>query len=127
MYAGLVVQPEVLQLRRLVLAEAGRFPDLARTYYERVPERVYGILASLFEELADAGRLRMDDPRLAAQHFAWLIVGMPLDRGMFLLPAEPGGGLGVEGLADAAVGVFLAAYRPAGAGSSSQSDGSPQA
>jgi TetR/AcrR family transcriptional regulator, mexJK operon transcriptional repressor len=110
MYAGLVIQPEVLQLRRLVLAEAGRFPEIARSYYERVPQRVYGILASLFEELADAGRLRVDDARLAAQHFAWLVLGVPLDRGMFLPPAEAAGGIGTVDLADAAVRVFLAAY-----------------
>lgn len=110
MYAALVIRPEVLQLRRLVLAEVGRFPELARSYYERVPERMYGVLGSLFGELSEAGRLRVDDPRLAAQHFAWLILGIPLDRGMFLPPAEAGGGLGVEDLADAAVRVFLAGY-----------------
>jgi len=110
MYVGLVVQPEVLQLRRLVLAEAGRFPELARSYYERVPERVYRVLASLLQELADAGRLRADDPLLAAQHFAWLVLGVPLDRGMFLPPAEAAGGIDGANLADAAVRVFLAAY-----------------
>lgn len=110
LYAGVVVQPEVLLLRRLVLAEAGRFPDLARAYYERVPERVYGVLAALFEELSNTGRLRVDDPWLAAQHFAWLVLGIPLDRGMFLPPDEATRGIGVEALADAAVRVFLAAY-----------------
>lgn len=110
MYAGLVIQPEVLRLRRLVLAEAGRFPELARSYYERVPERVYGILASLLKELAEAGRLRVADPRLAAQHFAWLILGIPLDRGMFLPAAEASSGFTVGDLADAGVRVFLAAY-----------------
>lgn len=109
-YAQFVIRPEVLQLRRLVLGEAGRFPDLARTYYERVPERVYGMLASLFRELADEGRLRIDDPLLAAQHFAWLILGIPLDRGMFLPAAEARAGATVEELAVAAVAVFLAAY-----------------
>ena len=39
-YLRLVMQPDVLRLRRLVMGEAGRFPDLARTYYERVPGRV---------------------------------------------------------------------------------------
>jgi TetR/AcrR family transcriptional repressor of mexJK operon len=110
LYLGLVIQPEVLRLRRLVLAEAGRFPELARSYYERVPERMYGVLASLFSELADAGRLRADDPRLAAQHFAWLLLGVPLDRGMFLPDVEVSGGIEIERLADAAVRVFLAAY-----------------
>ena len=109
-YARMVIQPEVLRLRRLVLAAAGRFPDLARRYYEPVPERVYGVLATLLQELSDAGRLRVDDPRLAAQHFAWLVLGIPLDRGMFLPPGEASGGVRIDDLADAAVRAFLAAY-----------------
>lgn len=107
MYAAVVIRPDVLRLRRLVLAEAGRFPELARSYYERVPERMYAVLASLFKDLSDAGRLRVADPRRAAEHFAWLILGVPLDRGMFLPLAE---GAGVEDRADEAVRVFLAAY-----------------
>ncbi len=109
-YAALVVRPEVLQLRRLVLGEAGRFPELARTYYERVPGRVYEMLAGLFRELAGAGKLRIEDPELAARHFAWLVLGIPLDRGMFLPAAEATGGLDMDRLAEAAVAVFLAAY-----------------
>ena len=45
-YIAAVMQPQVLQLRRLVIAEAGRFPELARTYYERAPERVIAALAT---------------------------------------------------------------------------------
>jgi TetR/AcrR family transcriptional regulator, mexJK operon transcriptional repressor len=67
----------------LVLGELGRFPDLARTYYERVPGRVIAALAALFAELADQGRLRLEDPAVAAEHFAWLTLGDQLDRGMF--------------------------------------------
>lgn len=37
-YAAAVLHPEVLQLRRLVVCEAVRFPDLARTYYEQAPK-----------------------------------------------------------------------------------------
>ena len=116
LYARFVIRPEVLQLRRLVIGEAGRFPDLARTYYERVPEHVYGALASLLKDLADDGRLRIDDPLLAAHHFAWLILGMPLDRGMFLPAEEASGGADLDDLADAAVRVFLAAYAAAPTG-----------
>ncbi len=112
MYASFVARTEVLQLRRLVVGEAGRFPELARTYYERVPERVYGILAGLFEELDREGRLRIDDARLAAQQFAWLVLGIPLDRGMFLPAAEALAETSADELADAAVRVFLAAYGP---------------
>jgi TetR/AcrR family transcriptional repressor of mexJK operon len=110
LYGRFVIRPEVLQLRRLVIAEAGRFPDLARAYYERVPARVYSALASLLEEVAADGRLCIDDALLAAHHLAWLVLGMPLDRGLFLPDTQAGGQGELDGLADAAVRVFLAAY-----------------
>src|SRR5207237_119316 len=38
-YITSVMQPPVLQLRRLIIGEAGRLPELARNYYERAPAR----------------------------------------------------------------------------------------
>ena len=111
-YIGLVIQPEVLQLRRLVLGEVGRFPNLARTYYDRVPGRVIDALTTLFSDLANQGRLRLDDPGLAAQHFAWLVLGAPLDRGMFYAIEEKARDEDLDRLADAATRVFMAAYGP---------------
>ena len=112
MYVRFVVRPEVLRLRRLVIAEAARFPDLARTYHERVPQKVYVALATLFRDLSDQGHLRIDDPVLAAHHFAWLTIGKDLDHGMFFDPARMTAGADLDASADAAVGVFLRAYAP---------------
>lgn len=113
MYIRLVTRPEVLRLRRLVLGEVGRFPELARTYYERVPGRVLAALAAVFARLAQDGRLNLDDPETAAQHFAWLTLGMPLDRGMFYPIDETIRSVDLDRMADAATRVFLAAYGPA--------------
>jgi len=110
MYLRLVVRPDVLRLRRLVLGEVGRFPDLAQTYYERVPGRVIAALTDLFAGLADQGRLRLEDPALAAQHFAWLTLGDPLDRGMFYPIQETIREADLDRMADAGTQVFLAAY-----------------
>ena len=109
-YIRLVVRSDVLRLRRLVLGEVGRFPDLARTYYERVPGRVIAALTDLFRELAEQGKLRVDDPDLTAQHFAWLTLGVPLDRGMFYPIEETIRDIDLDRVADAAAGVFIAAY-----------------
>jgi TetR/AcrR family transcriptional repressor of mexJK operon len=109
-YIATVIQPEVLQLRRLVLAEASRFPELARRYYERTVERTLDILASHFRELHERGLLRVADPALAAGHFAFLIFGMPLDRAMFGADTEPVTRAELNRLADDGVRVFLAAY-----------------
>ena len=109
-YVGFVIRPEVLRLRRLVIGEAGRFPELAREYYERVPQRVYSALADLMSAYAAEGRLKIEDPTLAAHHFAWLTLGMPLDEGMFGANALAPTSKGLDRIADEAVKVFLAAY-----------------
>jgi len=111
-YVRYVTRPQTLHLRRLVIGEAGRFPELARAYYERVPQRVLATLASEFAHLTERGLLRTDDPRLAADHFAWLILGTPVDRAMFLGADDAPGPAQLDRLADAAVRAFLSAYRP---------------
>lgn len=110
LYIHFVIRPEVLRLRRLVIGEAARFPQLAQAYYDRVPARVYAALATMLEELAKQGRLRIDDPILAAHHLAWLTLGMPLDEAMFSGSEVTSGGQDLDRIADAAVRVFLSAY-----------------
>ena len=112
MYIRFVVRPEVMRLRRLVIAEAGRYPELARTYHERVPQKVYLALATLFRDLSNQGQLRIEDPVLAAHHFAWLTIGKDLDHGMFFDPPETSAGADLDNSADAAVRVFLEFYAP---------------
>lgn len=109
-YLRTVLRPELVQLRRLVIGEAGRFPELARAYYERAPERTLAALASCFGRLADRGLLRADDPALAAAHFAYLVLGAPLDRAMFRADGEESPG-DLDRHADAAARAFLAVYR----------------
>jgi TetR/AcrR family transcriptional repressor of mexJK operon len=109
-YVTAVLQPHVLQLRRLVIAEADRFPDLARRYYQRAPARAIATLAAAFQDLAERGLLRLDDPMLAASHFAYLILSIPQDKAMFCA-AERFTPADLETYADAGVRVFLAAYR----------------
>jgi TetR/AcrR family transcriptional regulator, mexJK operon transcriptional repressor len=111
-YLAAVMRPELLQLRRLVISEAGRFPDLARDYYKRAPDHVMATLAAQFGDLSEQGLLNLDDPVAAASHYAFLVLGHPLDRAMFL-GAEYGlTPTAMNKHADAAVSVFLAAYRP---------------
>lgn len=52
----------------------------------------------------------MDDPRLAAQHFNWLILADPLNEAMLLGRHEPPAQAELDRCADAGLRVFLAAY-----------------
>jgi AcrR family transcriptional regulator len=107
-----VMHPTVLQLRRLVIGEAGRFPQLGRTYYERGPGRSAAALATAFAGLAARGLLKLDDPAIAASHFNWLVLSIPLEEAMLCGTNEPRSRDDLDKLAFAAVRVFLAAYRP---------------
>ena len=105
-----VMQPRLLQLRRLVIGETGRFPELGELFYERGPGRTIAALAAVFERLAQRGALVLDDPLLAAAHFNWLVMSIPLNRAMLLGDdSRPEAGE-LNRYADNGVSVFLAAY-----------------
>jgi AcrR family transcriptional regulator len=110
-FVTILTQPRLLRLRRLVIAEADRFPDLGRSYYERGPEHVHAMLAASFRELADRKLLTLDDPTLAANHFTWLVTSIPVNKIMFCGSGEHFTQTELDRFADAAVRVFLAAYR----------------
>ncbi|MBB5790142.1 TetR/AcrR family transcriptional regulator [Jiangella mangrovi] len=107
-----VMTPDLLQLRRLVIGEVGRFPELARVLYERGPQRAMDEIRAMFERLRDAGRLAVDDPAAAAEWFNWLVMAAPLNRAMMLgddaVPPEDDLRRHVE----EAVRIFLAAFPP---------------
>jgi TetR/AcrR family transcriptional regulator, mexJK operon transcriptional repressor len=75
-----VLTPRLMQLRRLVIGEVGRFPQLGRAVYEGGPVRAISVIASALEILADRGLLVIDDPVIAASHFNWLVMGDPVNR-----------------------------------------------
>jgi AcrR family transcriptional regulator len=111
---AIVMQPRVLQLRRLVTAEAPRFPALGRAYYERGPGRTAESLATAFAELAARGLLAIEEPLLAAQHFVWLVLSIPLNEALLTGEDEPFSAAELERFADAGARAFLAGHRGRG-------------
>jgi TetR/AcrR family transcriptional regulator, mexJK operon transcriptional repressor len=109
---GQVMQPRLMQLRRLVIGEVGRFPELGRTFHERGPGRSVAGLATAFERLAARGVLQVEDPALAAAHFNWLIMAAPVNRAMLLGDDGIPTAAELDRYADAGVRAFLAAYGP---------------
>jgi AcrR family transcriptional regulator len=105
-----VLKPRIMQLRRLVIGEVGRFPELAKALFDGGPKRAISALGAALKVLADRGLLAIDDPSLAASQFNWLIMGEPLNKVMLLgddaipPPAE------LRRHAAASVRMFLAAY-----------------
>nr|WP_281370298.1 TetR/AcrR family transcriptional regulator [Microbacterium pseudoresistens] len=111
-YLDAVLHVQVLSLRRLIIAEADRFPDLARRYYEQAPARGIEVIAAQLRPYVEAGLLHADDLRGAAAHFAYLALAPAQDRAMFLPADLPDDHERDRRAAEAAV-AFVAAYAPA--------------
>jgi TetR/AcrR family transcriptional regulator, mexJK operon transcriptional repressor len=111
-FLSALMQPQVVQLRRLVIANADRFPELGRAWYERGFERVLATLATCFQHLADRQMLRLDDPLLAAHHFVGQLLWIPMNQVMFTGDSQLETEADVQRYADAAVRAFLTGYGP---------------
>jgi AcrR family transcriptional regulator len=107
----LVMQPELLALRRLMTGEASRFPQLGEVWWRGGPARLAAGLTERLQQAVDAGELVIDDVRLAAEQLQWLILSIPLNRAM-LCPGQAYTSGELHRYSDAGVRTFLAAHRP---------------
>jgi AcrR family transcriptional regulator len=107
---SIVLTPRLMQLRRVVIGEAGRFPELGEALYESGPKRAMAAMAKTFRDLADRGLLRIEDAALAASHFNWLVMSQPLNQVMLLGDTAIPGPAALRRHAADGVRVFLAAY-----------------
>lgn len=101
-----VLSPVVVEMRRLVTAEAARRPEIGQTYLHESWGRNLTDLAATLRALNARGKLRISDPGTAAEQLTWLVVGAPLNARILDADAPP------ADTADAAIDLFLAAYGP---------------
>jgi TetR/AcrR family transcriptional regulator, mexJK operon transcriptional repressor len=109
-FLQVLMDEELLQIRRLVIANADRMPSLGRKWYEQGFERVLATLSSSFRALADQKLLQVEDPQLAANHFVGMLLWIPVNEAMFTGNNRPRSKVELNHLADGAVRAFLAAY-----------------
>jgi AcrR family transcriptional regulator len=106
-----LLKPEVIRLRRLVIAEADRFPEVGRAWFDRGFDRALVILGEALQRLADRGLLHnLADPTLAAYQFAGLVMYQPMNQVMFAGTDAPPPADTLDRIAAAAVDMFLASY-----------------
>jgi TetR/AcrR family transcriptional regulator, mexJK operon transcriptional repressor len=107
-----LMRPDVLRLRRLIIANAERFPEVGQTWYQQGFGRVLIALANSFEKFAERGLLSVDDPTMAANHFVGLLLWVPVNEVMFT-GRQSQSRRDVDRFAHAAVKAFLDGYRGA--------------
>jgi AcrR family transcriptional regulator len=102
--------PKLMQLRRLAIAEAGRFPQLGKALHDGGPGRAIAGLAEAFARWHREELLHAPDAHAAATFFNWLVMAEPVNRAMLLGDAAVPDKAALERHAREAVRIFLAAY-----------------
>ncbi len=110
-FLGMMLDPENMANFRIVIAESGRFPELARAFYMSGPRSAVESLSTYLEAQDREGQLSIDDPiRSARLFFAMLRSDLYICR---LLGIEPEPAVGeIRETVDLAVETFLAAHTP---------------
>lgn len=101
-----VLSPTVMEMRRLVTAEAARQPEVGATYLHKSWFRNIGDLADALAALDARGLLRVPDAAIAAEQLTWLVIGAPLNARMLDATAA------VPDAPESAIDTFLAAFGP---------------
>ena len=107
--ARFMVSPFGQNIFRICVAEAARFPELGRHFYETGPGVVRRRVAQFIETRRDAGELVVEDSELAAEQFFELSKVDIFPRMVFgmtgeITPAD------IDRTVDAAVEMFMARY-----------------
>jgi TetR/AcrR family transcriptional regulator, mexJK operon transcriptional repressor len=104
-----MLSPLGLAIYRVVVSEAGKFPELARSFYEAGPARAINHLAAWIALQTEQGRLTAEDPVFAAEQF-FALTQTRLSLRCRLRLEECNDDAALEPIVDAAVTMFLARY-----------------
>lgn len=108
-----ITGPEVTDLRLLIIGEARRFPELARNWLQRSPQRFAPVIAAALRDRSGHGDLDVPDPDLAVIQFYALTVYPHIVRSMFGVRLDP---RVTDDLLASGIDMFLHYYAaPAGA------------
>jgi len=76
-WARILLRPDIMSLRRLVIGEIDRFPQLGQLWYRVSYDMNNGPLVEAFTELNARGTLNAPDPKLAVQQLVAATLGVP--------------------------------------------------
>lgn len=108
-FLGMLTSPKALAGFRMVVAEAHRFPELARAFYESGPARSIAQMTAFLTEADRRGKLSVPDARLAAEQFLGMLKADAHLR-MMLCLQDPPSEADRERIVDSAVRAFTRAY-----------------
>jgi TetR/AcrR family transcriptional regulator, mexJK operon transcriptional repressor len=105
-----VLQPDIAALRRVLMAELDRHPELFNTWGGQA-QQLHGMLADAIARQTERGVLDVPDPALAAQQLVQLTAGTALMISRFGVQPPPDAEL--DKAVDDGIDLWLRAYRAA--------------
>jgi len=108
-FLDLVLSPEAVAVNRIIIGELTRFPALSDVFWQAGPERNRAQIEEFLRRAVEAGSLRIDDVRLAAEQFSSLVRGEMHLRHLFGLGTSRHAAA-LDGAAANAVATFLRAF-----------------
>jgi len=109
-FRSTALSAEGVAMFRTMIAEAARFPTLARAVYAVGPGQAARQVAALIDKAMQAGQLRMDAPDFAAEMLMSMLTG--LERTRYLSGIEEPPSDADEVKASRIIDCFLRAYAP---------------
>lgn len=106
----LMCTPDMVAIRRLMIAEAGR-SGVGNLFYERIHSR-QGEIAAFIGSAMDAGKLRQADARLASDQLRALLDTEIFEQYILCVRTAVPDDSEITALAERAVDTFLRAYAP---------------
>jgi len=98
-----------IALARLVAAEAARFPEISRAYYEHGPARGHATLEQYFERQVANGSLNLPNVRRAADYFWGMLLHRSTLRRLYNIEPPPSAEK-IRSESTAVVDAFLTLY-----------------
>ena len=111
----MLVSEHALVMHRMVVAEAEKFPELARSFYQSGPAPAVAHLAAYLRHISMAGLLDLPDPEFAAEQFFALIQTRLYMKRQLRLTMVPSA-VQIDHVVDGAVRLFTRGYAPARCG-----------
>jgi hypothetical protein len=100
-----------MALFRVVIAESGRFPELAEAFYRAGPAVALDNLARMLDDFNEAGTLSVPDPASSAKLFYAMLRGDLYIRRLLDMASDPTSAER-NAVVNEAVAAFLAAHAP---------------
>lgn len=106
-----VLKPRGTSMLRMTVQGALELPDVAKAFYEAGPMTSRKRLASFLEMETAAGRMAVDDPALAAEFFASMVIGVHQIASLLGVARDLSAGE-IDRIAAEAAARFMRAYAP---------------